>query len=42
MILPKALQPGDTIGVIAPASPPNIENLKKAIPFLKTLDLRFN
>lgn len=39
MILPKSLQPGDTIGVIAPASPPNIPNLKKAIPFFENLGL---
>ncbi|WP_277674319.1 S66 peptidase family protein [Piscibacillus halophilus] len=40
MILPKAIQPGDTIGVIAPASPPNLSNLKKAIPFFENLGLK--
>ncbi|MGP4073085.1 S66 peptidase family protein [Piscibacillus sp. B03] len=40
MILPKSLQPGDTIGVIAPASPPNITNLKKAIPYFENLGLK--
>ncbi|MGI8313885.1 S66 peptidase family protein [Halobacillus mangrovi] len=40
MILPKRLQKGDTVGVIAPASPPNLENLEKAIPFLENLGLQ--
>ncbi|MGM8215749.1 S66 peptidase family protein [Bacillaceae bacterium W0354] len=40
MILPKRLQPGDTIGVIAPASPPNLQNLKKAIPFFEKMNLK--
>lgn len=35
MILPNRLQPGDTIGVIAPASHPNQEYLEKALPFLQ-------
>lgn len=29
MIKPKPLQKGDTVAVIAPASPPNQHNLKK-------------
>ncbi|WP_347318553.1 LD-carboxypeptidase [Rossellomorea sp. RS05] len=33
------LQKGDKVGVIAPASPPNVENFKKALPFLKELGL---
>lgn len=39
MIRPKRLRKGDTVGVIAPASPPNLENLKRAIPFLESLGL---
>ncbi|ARI75587.1 S66 peptidase family protein [Halobacillus mangrovi] len=39
MILPKRLQKGDTVGVIAPASPPNLKNLEQAIPFLENLGL---
>src|SRR5690625_1322803 len=35
MILPECLQIGDTIGIIAPASPPNMEKLKQTIPFFK-------
>ncbi|MFD1031830.1 S66 peptidase family protein [Metaplanococcus flavidus] len=38
-ILPKRLKRGDTVGVIAPSSPPNLENLKKALPFLEELGL---
>ena len=37
MILPKRLQRGDTVGVIAPASPPNIEQLKRSFIFLREL-----
>ena len=39
MLRPTALQKGDTIGVIAPASPPNIKHLEKAIPFFTDLGL---
>ena len=39
MLLPKALQKGDTIGVIAPASPPNMKRLRNAIPFFTQLGL---
>ncbi|WP_173917204.1 LD-carboxypeptidase [Halobacillus sp. Marseille-Q1614] len=39
MIHPKRLKPGQTIGVIAPASPPNLANLHKAIPFFNSLGL---
>ncbi|QSS99652.1 LD-carboxypeptidase [Pontibacillus sp. ALD_SL1] len=35
MLIPKRLKKGDTIGVIAPASPPNLDNVKKAIPFFE-------
>ncbi|TWT27677.1 LD-carboxypeptidase [Planomicrobium sp. CPCC 101110] len=38
--LPKRLEKGDTVGVIAPSSPPNLENLKKALPFLEELGLK--
>lgn len=37
---PAGLQAGDMIGVIAPASPPDMEKLKHAILFLKELGLR--
>lgn len=38
--LPKRLKHGDTVGVIAPSSPPNLENLKGALPFLEELGLK--
>lgn len=38
--LPKRLQRGDTVGVIAPSSPPDLENLKRALPFLEELGLK--
>ena len=38
--LPKRLKKGDTVGVIAPSSPPNLDNLKKALPFLEELGLK--
>ncbi|CDQ19954.1 hypothetical protein [Halobacillus karajensis] len=34
MIRPKRLQKGDTVGVVAPASPPDLKHLHQAIPFL--------
>ncbi|WP_042143829.1 LD-carboxypeptidase [Paucisalibacillus sp. EB02] len=40
MLQPKALKKGDTIGVIAPASPPNMKHLEKAIPFFTKLGLQ--
>ena len=40
MLLPKALKKGDAIGIIAPASPPNMKRLGKAIPFFTNLGLR--
>lgn len=40
MILPKRLKKGDLVGVIAPASPPCMVNLRKGILFLKDLGLR--
>ncbi|MFD0048993.1 LD-carboxypeptidase [Actinomycetes bacterium NPDC127524] len=39
-IKPNRLQKGDTVGVIAPASPPNPENLKKSLHFLEELGLK--
>lgn len=38
--LPKRLKKGDTIGIISPSSPPNLENLEKALPFLEELGLK--
>ena len=35
------LQRGDTIGIIAPASPPNQESLKKSLSFLSELGLQW-
>ncbi|UJL45969.1 LD-carboxypeptidase [Virgibacillus sp. NKC19-16] len=39
MIRPARLHLGDTIGVIAPAGPPNLEKLKQAIPFFERMGL---
>lgn len=36
---PSRLQKGDTIGVIAPSSPPNLENLHSSLAFLEQLGL---
>lgn len=38
--LPKRLKKGDTVGIIAPSSPPDQENLQKALPFLEDLGLK--
>ncbi|MDM5297611.1 LD-carboxypeptidase [Bacillus pumilus] len=38
--LPAALQTGDTVGVIAPASPPDDKKLAKGIAFLESLGLQ--
>ena len=40
MIQPQALQKGDTIGIVAPASPPNKERIQQAIPFFTKLGLQ--
>ncbi|TYR80008.1 LD-carboxypeptidase [Priestia megaterium] len=40
MIKPAKLKKGDTVGIIAPASPPNEGQLKKAILFLEELGLQ--
>lgn len=39
-MLPKALQYGDTVGVIAPASPPNLTNYQKSLSFIERLGLQ--
>ncbi|NRD79254.1 LD-carboxypeptidase [Bacillus sp. BRMEA1] len=39
MVKPNRLQKGDTVGVIAPASPPDKENLERGIRFLTELGL---
>lgn len=39
IVKPNRLQKGDTVGVIAPASPPNLENLERGIQFLNELGL---
>lgn len=38
-VKPNRLKKGDTVGVIAPASPPNLENLKRGIQFLNEIGL---
>lgn len=38
---PSRLQKGDTVGIIAPSSPPNIERLTKALDFLDELGLHY-
>jgi muramoyltetrapeptide carboxypeptidase len=38
---PKRLQKGDTVGIIAPASPTDHEKLEQALPFLEELGLEF-
>ena len=40
-IRPQRLQKGDTIGIIAPASPPNQESLKRSLAFLEQLGLKW-
>src|SRR5699024_7824017 len=39
MLKPKRLQKGDKVGVIAPASPPDISDLSKGVHFLEELGL---
>lgn len=38
---PMRLQKGDTVGIVAPASPPNQEQLTKALAFLERLGLNY-
>ena len=40
-IRPKRLQPGDTIGIVAPSSPPNQANLERSLAFLEQLGLKW-
>lgn len=40
-IRPQRLQKGDTIGIIAPSSPPNQENLERSLQFLEQLGLKW-
>ncbi|ETI67107.1 S66 peptidase family protein [Neobacillus vireti] len=40
VVKPNRLQKGDTVGVIAPASPPNLENLERGIEYLQGLGLK--
>jgi muramoyltetrapeptide carboxypeptidase len=39
IVKPNRLHKGDTVGVIAPASPPNLENLERGVQFLTELGL---
>ncbi|MUK89671.1 LD-carboxypeptidase [Ornithinibacillus sp. L9] len=39
MLYPKAIQQGDTIGIVAPASPIEMDTLKTAIPFFQDMGL---
>ena len=40
-VTPKRLKRGDTIGIVAPASPPNQESLTKSFTFLESLGLKW-
>lgn len=40
LVKPERLKKGDTIGIIAPASPPNQENLQRSFSFLEELGVR--
>jgi muramoyltetrapeptide carboxypeptidase len=40
-VKPNRLEKGDTVAVIAPASPPNKENLKRGLKFLEELGLNY-
>lgn len=40
-IKPERLKKGDTVAVIAPASPPNKENLKRGLQFIEELGLQY-
>ncbi|MEH7885303.1 LD-carboxypeptidase [Bacillus sp. JJ1609] len=41
LIKPERLKKGDTIGIIAPASPPNKENLERGLKFFADLGLKY-
>lgn len=40
LMKPQRLRKGDVIGIVAPASPPNQDNLKRSFLFLETLGLK--
>lgn len=40
IVKPSRLHRGDTVGIIAPASPPNLENLQRSLAFLSDLGLK--
>ncbi len=40
-IRPQRLQKGDTVGIIAPSSPPNQESLERSLTFLEQLGLKW-
>ena len=40
IVKPSRLNSGDTVGIIAPASPPNRENLQRSLAFLTELGLK--
>ncbi|WP_312470097.1 LD-carboxypeptidase [Neobacillus sp.] len=40
LVKPSRLKKGDTVGVIAPASPPNLDNLERGIGFLQEVGLK--
>ena len=40
MLKPKHLRPGDTVGVIAPAGPPDLKQLQQGVHYLKSLGLQ--
>ncbi|WP_409305112.1 LD-carboxypeptidase [Peribacillus sp. SCS-155] len=40
IVTPKRLEQGDTVGVIAPASPPDRTNVERALGFLESLGLK--
>ncbi len=40
-LVPKRLKQGDTIGIVAPASPPNQESLTRSFAFLESLGLKW-
>jgi len=41
LVKPERLKKGDTVGVIAPASPPNKENLERGLKFFADLGLKY-
>jgi muramoyltetrapeptide carboxypeptidase len=41
LIKPERLKKGDTVGIIAPASPPNKENLERGLKFIEEMGLNY-